>query len=131
MRMDRSWIGILLATMRIVPGMDDYIDGLKEALQDRGRPGVEPASDGGYDVDVPDDIWFGLVSSAIARTTVMSDDSWAEMLSDVRRSGLKAAQASTPWTGHWRKGARWCCWRGYSWRRRKSVEYGMRRIPYF
>ena len=91
MRIDRFWIGTLLATMRIVPGMDDYVDDIKKALQDRGRTGVEQASEGGHDVDMPD-IWFGLVSRGIATTTVMADDSWAEMLSDVRRSGLKAAQ---------------------------------------
>ena len=92
MRIDRFWIGTLLATMRIVPGLDDYVDDIKKAVQDRARPGVELGSEGGYDIDVPDDIWFGLVSRAIATTTVMADDSWAEMLSDVRRSGLKAAQ---------------------------------------
>ena len=92
MRIDRFWISTLLATMRIVPGMDDYIDDIEKALQDRGRTGVEQPSEGGYDVDIPDDIWFGLVSRGIAKTTLMADDSWAEMLSDVRRSGLKAAQ---------------------------------------
>ena len=92
MRIDRFWISTLLATMRSFPGMDDYIDEIVKALQDRGQTVVEQPSEGGYDVDIPDDIWFALVSRGISKTTLMADDSWAEMLSDVRRSGLNAAQ---------------------------------------
>lgn len=91
---DRDWGKLLLAAIPI-HGLDDYVDNIKLALRDHGVPVFERSVDGGYDMDGLEEIRFGMggrIGQGTARTTAVSEESWANMMERVRWKGQEAAQ---------------------------------------
>ena len=94
MSTDREWGKLLLAAIPI-HGLDDYVDDVKLALRDHGVPVVECTADGGFDMDGLEEVRFGMggrLGEGTARSTTMSEESWAKMMDGVRRKGLETAQ---------------------------------------